>query len=163
MKKQIRKSAFETNSSSTHSICITKNNILDQKQKHVDFTIGEFGWEREQYHDPYSKAQYLYTAILVNSRGDLLSNIKIILIKNNINYNFEIPQYNSSGDYTWLDNGYIDHDEDLDEFLSICKDENKLMKYLFSSESFIITGNDNDDYDVDINVDYDHDEYYKGN
>ena len=37
------------------------------------------------------------------------------------------------------------------------------MRYLFSSESFIITGNDNDDHSVDINVKYDHEEYYKGN
>jgi hypothetical protein len=52
----------------------------------------------------------------------------------------------------------------MGDFLNaVCEDENKLMSYLFSDLSFIITGNDNDDEDVDINVDYAHDEYYKGN
>jgi hypothetical protein len=42
--KQIRKGVFETNSSSTHSICIAKDDGLTiPKSLHFDF--GEFGWE----------------------------------------------------------------------------------------------------------------------
>ena len=33
MNLKIRSNVFETNSSSTHSICVTKNNILDKKLK----------------------------------------------------------------------------------------------------------------------------------
>lgn len=164
MKTKVRKNVFETNSSSTHSICVTKNNILDEKQNHIEFTIGEFGWEIDEYCSPYTKAQYLYTGLLDNGREDLIENIKSILDSNGITYEFETPQYWTSSDgYKCLDNGYIDHSNELDEFLTICCDEDKLMRFLFSSESFIITGNDNDDYDVGINVSYDHDEYYKGN
>jgi len=163
--KVIRSGVFETNSSSTHSICITKNNILDDKQDFIKFTIGEFGWEHEKYTTPYEKAQYLYTAILENKQYDLIYKIKTILDSHNIKYEFEEPKFytSSDGKYKYLAYGYIDHSDELDDFLEICEDEDKLMKFLFSSESFIITGNDNDDYNVDINVNYPHDEYYKGN
>jgi len=167
MNLKIRSNVFETNSSSTHSICVTKNNILDKKLNNIEFTIGEFGWECRIIYDVDTKAKYLYTAILVEDKLDLIDKIKIILDNNNIEYNFETPEYETweyeGREYTNLKYGYIDHSEDLDEFLNICEDENKLMRYLFSSESFIITGNDNDDHSVDINVKYDHEEYYKGN
>lgn len=167
MSKKTRRNVFETNSSSTHSICLTKNNILDKKSDHIHFTFGEFGWEMETYNSAYEKAQYLYTAICENKKTELLNKIKLILDANNITYEFDKPIFTTSsgGEYTWLDSecGYIDHSDELEEFLTICEDENKLMRYLFSSESFIITGNDNNDCDVDINVNYEHEEYYKGN
>lgn len=168
MNRKIRKNVFETNSSSTHSICVTKNNILDSKVDYVAFGIGEFGWECDTLTTLYSKASYLYTAILTNdNREDLLNKVKKILDENKISYDFEEPQFHSweynNIEHISLDNGYIDHSNELDDFLEICKDEDKLMKFLFSSQSFVVTGNDNDDRDVDINVNYDHEEYYKGN
>lgn len=39
----------------------------------------------------------------------------------------------------------------------------RLLRYLFSDESFVLTGNDNSEYDVDICALYPHEEYYKGN
>lgn len=41
--KVIRRNVFETNSSSTHSICIVKDNILNQMQNHINFKTGEYG------------------------------------------------------------------------------------------------------------------------
>lgn len=41
--KTIRKGVFESNSSSTHSICISKNPVVDVRNKHVYFGSGEFG------------------------------------------------------------------------------------------------------------------------
>ena len=49
MKRQIRRGVFETNSSSTHAICIAKGDY--NLSKHIDFTIGEFGWENNEYDD----------------------------------------------------------------------------------------------------------------
>lgn len=153
--KVIRRNVFETNSSSTHSICIVKEDILDSKQNHIDFRTDEYGWEHDTLHSTFEKASYLYTGILYNGQLELIDGIKAILDKNNITYTFENPDH---------DSGYIDHGGELREFLAeYCLDENKLMRFLFSSKSFIITGNDNSDCDVDINVDYNHDEYYKGN
>lgn len=44
---QIRKGVFETNSSSTHSICISKEkvNAKDVAGKKVHFGLGDYGWE----------------------------------------------------------------------------------------------------------------------
>lgn len=166
--KQVRNNVFETNSSSTHSICITKDDILDEKTDIVGFSIGEFGWECDEFSSLWNKASYLYTGLLYTENFDLLEKMKSFLDKNNIRYTFEEPQFETfeyqGKEYKNLKEGYIDHGNELFDFLNdICNDENKLMKFLFSSKSFIITGNDNDDEDVAINVSYEHDEYYKGN
>ena len=153
--RKYRSNVFETNSSSTHSICVTKNNILDDKQKYVYFKFGEFGWERDELDSVGEKASYLYTAIMDTGAIDLLDKLKAALDNNGIAYKFE--------DEPTKHHYYIDHSEELGEFLTICEDEDMIMRYLFSSESFIITGNDNDEEDVDIRVGYPHEEYYKGN
>ena len=65
MKVQIRRGVFETNSSSVHSISITKNDFKGSLPK--QFTIdngGEFGWETCIYDGPSNKAAYLYQAIV---------------------------------------------------------------------------------------------------
>ena len=157
MKRQIRKNVFETNSSSTHSICITKNDILDEKRNWLTFYTGEFGWEEGTLYSITSKASYLYTAILYMEEyygyEGLLNKLKDTLDKNNIECEFIKPEND------WW---YIDHGEDLVDFINdVLSDESRLMRYLFSSDSFIITGNDNSDSDVGINVSYEHDEYYK--
>lgn len=97
-------------------------------------------------------------------RTKLLEKIKEYLDKNGVEYSFDEPRYYTGAYGTWIDNASIDHTEDLPEIINdICGDEIKLLRYLFSEESFVLTGNDNDDEDVDINVDYEHVEYYKGN
>ena len=64
--KTIRKCVFETNSSSTHSICLTTtDDTLPSKfPSELRFTIGEFGWEHAILDNAYDKASYLYTFIL---------------------------------------------------------------------------------------------------
>ena len=65
MKTQIRRGVFETNSSSVHSISITKDGFNDSLPS--KFTIahnGEFGWEVDYYDSPMDKAAYLYQAIV---------------------------------------------------------------------------------------------------
>lgn len=67
MKTQIRKSCFETNSSSMHAIVITKDkpeNIYTGYN--CEFNVSEFGWEHRKYMDFMDKASYLWT-IIVNS------------------------------------------------------------------------------------------------
>lgn len=169
MKKQIRKGVFETNSSSTHSICIAKNVELAIPQS-LHFEFGEFGWERDMLYSVGEKASYLYTGLMANGRKDDFDKILSILKDKGVEVSAEEPIYkkytykgNSGGEY--IDNGgYVDHSDEMGSFLNaICEDEGRLMNYLFSDMSFIITGNDNDDEDVDINVAYDHEEYFKGN
>ena len=142
MKRQIRNSVFETNSSSTHSIAISKNPVV--AGKHIRFGIGEFGWEN----DCVDTADYLYTAILEqDDRDDLLNRLKEILDKHSIEYEFETPIWDksSNGEYTWLSYGYVDHSYELREFFNIIlSDEDLLIRYLFGNSN-VYTGNDNQD------------------
>lgn len=158
MKRQIRQGVFETNSSSTHSICIAKDVELSTPDQ-IHFEFGEFGWECRTLKSIEQKASYLYTGMIAEGRDDDFSKLLKILKSKGIDVSFEEKRSNNS----W-DNGYVDHSDELKEFIdAICKDEGKFMRFLFSPLSFIITGNDNDDEDVDIKVSYPCDEYYKGN
>lgn len=173
MTKQIRQGVFETNSSSTHSICIAKDAELTiPKSLHFDF--GEFGWECDTLQSIGEKASYLYTGLIANNRKEDADKIIQLLKDKGIEVTAEEPIFTNKSytgsdgklvEYTSGENiGYVDHSNEMTSFLNaVCEDEGKLMRYLFSDLSFIITGNDNDDEDVDINVAYAHDEYYKGN
>jgi hypothetical protein len=171
--KQIRRNVFETNSSSTHSICIAKDAELTIPES-LHFDFGEFGWECDTLYSLGEKASYLYTGLIANNRKEDAEKIFELLRSKEIEVTAEEPTFktynhtNSEGkpvEYTYPVNaGYVDHSNNLTDFLNaICQDENKLMNYLFSDLSFIITGNDNDDSDIDINVDYPHNQFYKGN
>ncbi|MFA6989755.1 MAG: hypothetical protein WC197_06780 [Candidatus Gastranaerophilaceae bacterium] len=66
-KPKIRKSIFETNSSSTHSIIFSKENGIDQTIKSengiIKIEVGEYGWDVDSFYYPQEKASYLATAI----------------------------------------------------------------------------------------------------
>lgn len=142
MKRQIRNSVFETNSSSTHSIVISKKPVVIGKC--IQFGIGEFGWEN----DCVDIVDYLYTAILEQSDADeLLNRLKEILDSYSIKYEFAKPSYEKSeyGDYKWLRYGYVDHSGEAREFIfAVLDDEDLLMRCLFG-DSCVYTGNDNQD------------------
>ena len=141
MKRQIRSSVFETNSSSTHSIAIPKNGVSIGKS--INFNIGEYGWENACV----DAANYLYTAILYvysyEVAEEKIENLKRVLDANEVSYQFEEPKYwTSDGGYSYLDNGYVDHGYELTEFLeAVFSDDDLLMRYLFGG--FVYTGNDN--------------------
>lgn len=145
MKRQIRRSTFETNSSSTHAICITKSDVdKTNLPNYVEFEHGEFGWEVAEYHELYYKASYLYQAICSCSYGDddekekMLDEISETLSKYGITCTFE-PDTSEWGD------GYIDHGSETIDFVkAVLSDEDKLLRYLFG-DSFVVTGNDNGD------------------
>ena len=165
---QERRSVFETNSSSTHSICITKDTRADHSYpKKLVFRLGEFGWEHEELFTPEEKAAYLYTSILslqTKEEAERSKN-KIFAVLGEVGIDCEFEQAEYWGD-GWLSNGYVDHAGDGDHYDFVNKtlnNRNRLLRYLFSEQSFVLTGNDNDDYGVGIDVDYPHEECYKGN
>lgn len=144
---QIRNGVFETNSSSTHSICISKKPV-DADGCHVDFHFGEFGWENGDA----DVADYLYTAIYeLDPNGDrgLLDKLKDILDAHGISYTFEKSKlvHHEYDTLDWWENetGYIDHGYDTSEFVhAVLDNDDMLIRYLFS-DSHVYTGNDNDD------------------
>lgn len=110
---KIRSCVFETNSSSTHSICITKNNNLLMLPEKIIFKLGNFGWEENIFNDTEHKASYLYTAIhyikkyFSKKEGEkYLDYIQNVLIKNNIDFEFD----QTETEY------YIDHMYELIDF-----------------------------------------------
>jgi len=148
MKRQVRKNVFETNSSSTHSICISKKSVNVDADRVIGFEIGEYGWE----HSCVDATDYLYTAIMCfDDRDELLKKLTDTLDKNNIKYylgeaEIHTSEYNGKS-YTYLDNGYIDHYGGTREFVdAVLNDEGMLMRLLFGN-SCVYTGNDNSDAD----------------
>ncbi len=174
MKTQIRMNVFETNSSSTHSICIADGIELVDFPQTFRFSLGSFGWEHDRLDSIEEKASYLYTGLLCNGLENEFQTIVEILKSHRIEVYVDKPQYNfydSIDSITgekitvqYLKYGYVDHEDELGDFLNaIINSEEKLMSYLFSPLSFVLTGNDNSRTDVSINVPYEHFEYYKGN
>ena len=131
----VRKSVFETNSSSTHSICISKSDMINLP-KVVHFGFGEYGWEDNTV---YNTADYLHTAIYETEQLEYIDVIKEILDRNNVLYTFD----------TNIGDGYIGHGGGLREFVQdVCGNENRLLRYLFG-DSVIYTGNDNSNDEED--------------
>jgi hypothetical protein len=156
--KKTRNNVFETNSSSTHSICIAKDIKYDLPSS-IYFEFGEFGWEEDRLSTNHEKASYLYTAIMNYGNPKDMDNIVGILEQNGV----EVTCEPIKSEDNWGD-GYVDHGCNLGEFMhSVCNSEEKMFSFLFSDLSFVLTGNDNNQTDVDIKVSYEHDEFFKGN
>ncbi len=170
--KKIRKSVFETNSSSTHSICVADtDDYTIPKSIHFDFD--EFGWEHRTLRSTQAKADYLYTGLIHNRREKDAKLIIDALRLEGVEVTYEPAKYSEKSyeyngktqKYTSCDNdGWVDHGDELNSFLDIMVGNKKaLLAYLFSDLSYIITGNDNSEHDVEIKVKYPHTVYYKGN
>lgn len=66
--RQVRRSVFETNSSSTHSVTIrhkglAQNCITVHNDGYIHTSLGEFGWEVVNYRDQEDKLSYLVTML----------------------------------------------------------------------------------------------------
>lgn len=143
MKRQIRHRVYETNSSSTHAICISKE-ILPQHliPKSVPFTHGEFGWEFAVYSDVWNKASYLYEAICCVSEDKKEEQEYLSILRESL------KRYGVECLFEPVGSGYIDHGYDLYDFVKeVLSNDTKLLSYLFG-KSIVVTGNDNsDDFD----------------
>ena len=171
MKIQIRKSVFETNSSSVHTLTITKNPNNLKFPKKLIFDSGSYGWEHACLTTPEEKASYLWEGIIsvfpdyenknLTEYNKAIASITKILKSVGVKaiFKYNNPKYIKSkfGDCYYYefydkegneDGGWVDHCNELITFLyDVCFDKTKLLNYLFSTESFIKTGNDNEDED----------------
>jgi hypothetical protein len=81
---------------------------------------------------------------------------------------FTEPKQN---EYGWIVSGYIDHQNEVNAWLcKIIKNDKMFFRFLFSPDSFIVTGNDNtdsfDEWEDEFNFSAESemvDVYYKGN
>lgn len=173
MKRVIRESVFETNSSSVHAICIATDDNVKRFPKRVKFTFGDFGWRENIIDSVSEKASYLWTGICDGCNVDIateaMGRIKEILEQRGINVTFDKWNktlcYNENGiEYPNI-NGYVDHAGELYDLITeLISDPDLLLSYLFDDRSYVHTGNDNDESGMyEINESYPHYEYYKEN
>lgn len=158
MKKQIRQNVFETNSSSTHSISIAKEDpelllldttIIPDQDGLVELHGGEFGWEWCKYNDALTKANYCAVDVLSNSKH-LEMFIKVIKEQTGA----EEIKILCSDDYNKSGYSYIDHQSEGISGKAF-ESEATLKQFIFNKNSWLFTGNDNSEpdptfYDVPV-------------
>lgn len=165
--KTIRNNVFETNSSSSHSLCIGVNNelspsylLIDDVDNCIHIEFGEFGWGYETITNQYDKLSYLVT-MLVETEGnscksmiDLRNTEGFQSIEKVIKEYCECDGLIIDSDVhpaTWNEN-YLDHDGYIDH--QSCEDYHTLQDFLdnlgitveqfiFNSDIKLIIDNDN--------------------
>lgn len=130
-----RKSVFETNSSSTHSISISSStdvfsSITPDENGNIVLTGGEFGWENESYNDPLTKANYC--ALDYKNNKSKLGMLKKVILEHT----------GAKAVILNLD-GYIDH-QSAGTSEEAFESEEILKRFIFGKNSFLETSNDND-------------------
>ena len=122
--KKIRNNAFETNSSSTHSIIVGEN-----KNGEYDILPIE------------EKLAYMIRCLVCYdfNEKNLQDKIKPIQERlHNLGIDFELPTYKE------YKSGFVDHEDWYQEEIEdIYKDDNNLLNFLLSDYSYIEGGNDN--------------------
>ncbi len=143
MRKE-RQRAFETNSSSSHSITISNygcpTDTLRVENGECAIFPGEFGWEIAAYNDAVTKASYCLTYAKhreEHSAKELLMLEKVIKEHTGaekVSFNESTDKYDP-----W---GYIDH-QSYDVCGDAFSDEASLVSFIFNPESILRTDNDN--------------------
>ncbi len=162
--KQVRRSVFETNSSSTHSITIThgkiaNNNIRVDRDGYIHTELGEFGWEVWDYKGQAERLSYLVTMLAVKSdvtlwcyEDDESRTEKDIVEDIMKTHEFEklsdeIGRHaRCSGVIIDPSDGYIDHQshEDYRDFQDFLDQYNtNVVEFVFGRGNVVHTDNDN--------------------
>lgn len=172
MKRKIRYGMWETNSSSCHSVCISKHKLMnfamptpDPSDNFLHVTFGEFGWEVHEYNDPLTKLKYALTmvAMVENPKNEdefyETEGFKAIdeVVKNKLNCNgvvveddFAIQRWESTRTGKYYEeleiDGYIDHQscEDYNSLQDFLNDYDVTLEdFIFNSDVILKTDNDN--------------------
>ncbi len=150
--QQIRKSVFETNSSSSHSLTMGKGDLVASpfpasvlRQGVVALQVGEYGWEWYRYYSAQEKLNYLLTQV---TDGHVETDIDELCDMNpNVAMMRKVVKEHTGCDLQVMPgSGYIDHQSargDGGNGLELFDDEDKLKRFIFDSTSYIQTGNDN--------------------
>ena len=135
MKKLIRNRAWETNSSSSHSVSVAgedKQFVLDPLYPDQNGIIyvngGEYGWEWAKYNDAETKLSYAFQ-----------DGVDTELLKE------AVMKQTGALDVRFgnRDDGYIDHDS-YGTAAGVCHDVDSIINFVFNKNSWLFTGNDND-------------------
>jgi hypothetical protein len=144
---KIRKGTFETNSSSTHSIVLSQDRVLDQiisddGEGNIIIEGGEYGWKWESYYSPEEKASYLISALVSANMFEKIEEVLEIIKNHTGAKTVSAPNY---GNYNFT--GYVDHQSGIIEnpevWSPILDSSEEILRFIFSSGSYFTTGNDN--------------------
>lgn len=146
--KTIRKSIFETNSSSSHTIalnteCELYDTIILDENDCITLTGGEFGGEWEKYNDSMTKANYLAIyAFRYSDNPEHLEMLKDVIKLQTGAKEVEI-------DTESMEDSYIDHqsleDQCLMDLLDVLSSKENIRNFIFNPKSILYTGNDEQD------------------
>lgn len=147
MKKLIRNSVFETNSSSCHSISIGESDVYDSvipdENGEIVLEPMEFGWEQERYNDAYTKMVYIW--IYINdwsgrNEDEFMETFQRVVCSHTGATRVIMHKTNSE----WYPYGYIDHQSvEGNEYHYLFNDDQTLKQFLFDPKSWLVTDNDN--------------------
>ena len=137
MKQKIRTGVFESNSSSSHVITLskdTKNFFMDlsmvpDPDGEINIEGGEFGWEVEKYDDASTKANY--AAEFAKNNVSYLNMLRDVIQEQT---QAKVVNINPSG--------YIDHQSDSVASVAFVNKES-LRNFIFNKNSILFTSNDN--------------------
>lgn len=140
--KVTREKVFETNSSSTHSICIAGGEYAPKSFRLDDGVCevypGEFGWEVAEFCSPEIKASYCLTyAKMFDDNARELRMLTDVLMAAGCERVEFIP--NTGEFYEW---GYIDH-QSSDVCGRAFESKDALRDFIFNPQSILRTDNDN--------------------
>ena len=171
MNQQIRNNVFETNSSSSHSLTMVQGDIVPTPLPHSTLRAGvlvlhkgEYGWEWYRYYDTQAKAAYLFTQLFHDDipDGDIVT-VTAQLREDDARFDMLCRVIEA---YTGVivqaapgSSGYVDH-ESTGNGLEVFESDETLRQFLFSSESYIETGNDNSGPSPTIDTDRGPEHYY---
>ena len=137
IKQKIRTGVFESNSSSSHVITLskdTKNFFMDlsmvpDPDGEINIEGGEFGWEVEKYDDAWTKANYAAEYAKNNvSYLDMLRDV--------------IQEQTQAKTVNINPSGHIDHQSDSVASVAFANKES-LRNFIFNKNSVLFTSNDN--------------------
>lgn len=133
---QVRRGVFETNSSSSHSICIAKEIAEPIPEKIIFHPVYAGRSEKE-----IPASDYLYAAIASHGQEYCEEAKEIIgefLDRRNVKYEFQPITWQTDWDYSYECN--VDHPAEIRDFTNkILNDENMLACFLFG-DSVVYTG-----------------------
>ena len=140
---QVRKSFFETNSSSVHSITLGPKDFKREGNFDVEGGVvkiypGEFGWGPEKFNDAATKASYALT--WAKQAGDrkylgMLRDVVNKVTEYKVNFVPSSDEY-----YPW---GYIDHQSFPEVGAQVFESEEILENFIFNPASVLVIDNDN--------------------
>lgn len=151
-----RRGVFETNSSSTHSICIADKAGVRDTLPVIDGVCfiypGEYGWEQEIYHDAATKASYMMTHVKTGcgrfaedapERAQREAMLAEVVAEETGADRVEFVSNPGDEYHKW---GYIDHQSiaaDGGAGEPAWESKEKLRAFIFDKASYLETDNDN--------------------